>query len=273
MLSCLISRLTASWNAWLRIVGFLAGVLAAIWAVALAIFIAGIATGATAVAAAAIFIEAIAPSVVIVAGALVLLLAFVLADLVVCFVFSRLPQPNPPPPNQPSPLLGDLDCEQAKKQAEAARRRVEELTSDVTDRAAELRQAQDRLNTSRSALAVATAAFVAAIMLPWLIPAAVAAVAGAAAAVGFAARDVARREAALQRAGEALARARADLARADAEVELSCREAPKPQVLYPLAIPLTALHGGRRRVAADPDAEDAAGGDGLRAGLTGAASF
>jgi hypothetical protein len=241
MLSCLISRLTASWNAWLRILGFLAGVLGVIWAVALAIFLAGLASGATAVAAAAIFIEAIAPSVVIAAGAIALLLAFVLADIIVCFVFSRLPQPNPPPPNQSSPLQGDMDCEAARREAETARQRVDALTRAVMDRANAVRQALDRLNTSRMALGAASAALIAAVVLPWLLPAAIAAVAGAGLAVGLAARELAREEEALMRGSAALARAQADLARAEAQAEISCRTPAPPPALYPLAIPMTAM--------------------------------
>jgi hypothetical protein len=242
MFSCLLRRLAASWNAWLTVVlPFLAGVLGFASVIALVIFLGGLVSGLTAAAAAAVLIELVPLAAFAVAAAIVTLLAFFLFDAAVCFVFSRLPQPAPPPPNQPSPLTGDIDCATARRAADEARRRAEQLEQDLAGQAAALRRAQDRLSAARSMVVAAGLGLAASILFPWLLVTALAAVAAATLAAGLAARSLADEESKFTRAAAALARARADLARAEAQAELSCREPPKPQVLAPLAIPAAVM--------------------------------
>lgn len=238
MISCLLRRLAASWNAWLNfILPFLAGVLGFASVIGLVIFLFGLVSGLSVAAAAAALLGLLPLAAFVVGAAIVTLLAFFLFDVAVCFVFSRLPQPAPPPPNQPSPLTGDVDCAKARAAADKARQRVGELERELALQAAALRRAQDRLAAARSMMVAAGLAVLASVLAPWLLVGALAAIAAATAGAILAARSLAAEERAFNATAAALARAQADLSRAEAEAELGCREPPKPQVLYPLVVP------------------------------------
>lgn len=247
MNSCLLSRLQASLNAWLTIVAFLGGVLAAAALITLGTFIASllsapIVTPAIAAALASTAFSLLIPlAAVLVSGALLFAIGFLISDILQCFVFSNLPPP-PPPTTQtpPAPLTGVPDCEKAKRNADAARAAALVAEQAVNDQAARVRRAQDQLNAARSALSAATVALGASFLVPWLLLPVLAAMVASAFAVTTASKNLAKETQLLTNLAAILAKKLQELSESETIAGLACSTPPIQNPSYILALPMIA---------------------------------
>lgn len=245
MNSCLLSRLRTSLNAWLTIVAFLGGVLAAAALITLGTFIASllsapIVTPAIAAALASSAFSLLIPlAAVLVSGALLLAIGFLINDILQCFVFSNLP---PPPTTQtpPAPLTGVPDCEKAKRNADAARAAALAAEQAVNDQAARVRRAQDQLNAARSALSAATVALGASFLVPWLLLPVLAAMVASAFAVTTASKNLAKETQLLTNLAAILAKKLQELSESETIAGLACSTPLIQNPSYILALPMIA---------------------------------
>jgi len=108
---------------------------------------------------------------------LAVLLAFLIWDVIACLVSPTTPPPPPPP--LPGGLTAEVDCATAQQMLADARARASQLQMEINAQIARVAAAQQALNVARMSLAATAAGLAASFFAPWLLPAAIAAVATA----------------------------------------------------------------------------------------------
>ena len=105
------------------------------------------------------------------------LLLFLLWDVIACLTSPMTPPPPPPP--LPGGLTAEVDCATAQQMLADARARANQLQAELNAQIARVAAAQQALNVARMSLAATAAGLAGSFFAPWLLPAALAAVAAA----------------------------------------------------------------------------------------------
>lgn len=169
---------------------------------------------------------------------LLALIAFLIWDLIQCLVSPTTPPPQAPP--LPGALTSAVDCPTAQQMLNESRAKAAQLQAELDAQIARVAAAQQAVNVARMSLTAATSALAVTFFAPWLIPAALAAVAAATYMTYQRAKALENELAKLESLANQFGAAQRDIAANEMLVAQSCAApATPPTVTVPGTVGLT----------------------------------